>query len=74
MAGYLDVRERGFRWRFGMPRSIWFGLRFLGQNIPGITGERGLGTRCRTRRSWPLPSPLASSASQWANAKCRNSC
>jgi radical SAM superfamily enzyme YgiQ (UPF0313 family) len=37
---YDSFRENApcnFRWRFGMPRKISFGLRFLKQNIPGLT-------------------------------------
>ena len=33
---FRENAPRDFRWRFGMPRHISFGLRFLGQNIPGI--------------------------------------
>ena len=33
---FRENAPRGFRWRFGMPRRISFGLRFLRQNIPGI--------------------------------------
>ncbi len=31
------MHPRNFRWRFGMPRKISFGLRFLKQNLPGLT-------------------------------------
>src|SRR5262244_1291162 len=34
---FRENAPRGFRWRFGMPRNISFGLRFLRQNIPGLT-------------------------------------
>src|SRR5262249_38033545 len=34
---FRENAPRGFRWRFGMPRRISFGLRFLQQNVPGIT-------------------------------------
>src|SRR5262249_9513129 len=34
---FRENAPRGFRWRFGMPRHISFGLRFLRQNIPDIT-------------------------------------
>lgn len=34
---FRENAPRDFRWRFGMPRRISFGLRFLRQNIPGIT-------------------------------------
>jgi radical SAM superfamily enzyme YgiQ (UPF0313 family) len=34
---FRENAPRGFRWRFGMPRRISFGLRFLRQNIPGIS-------------------------------------
>jgi hypothetical protein len=34
---FRENAPRNFRWRFGMPRRISFGLRFLRQNIPGIT-------------------------------------
>jgi radical SAM superfamily enzyme YgiQ (UPF0313 family) len=33
---FRENAPRNFRWRFGMPRRISFGLRFLRQNIPGI--------------------------------------
>ena len=33
---FRENAPRGFRWRFGMPRRISFGLRFLRQNLPGI--------------------------------------
>ncbi len=33
---FRENAPRDFRWRFGMPRRISFGLRFLRQNIPGI--------------------------------------
>ena len=33
---FRENAPRGFRWRFGMPRRISFGLRFLRQNIPCI--------------------------------------
>jgi Radical SAM superfamily len=34
---FRENAPRHFRWRFGMPRTISFGLRFLRQNIPGLT-------------------------------------
>ena len=34
---FRENAPRNFRWRFGMPRRISFGLRFLHQNIPGIS-------------------------------------
>jgi len=34
---FRENAPRNFRWRFGMPRRISFGLRFLRQNIPGIS-------------------------------------
>ncbi len=34
---FRENAPRDFRWRFGMPRRISFGLRFLRQNIPDIT-------------------------------------
>ena len=34
---FRENAPRDFRWRFGMPRRISFGLRFLRQNIPGIS-------------------------------------
>ena len=34
---FRENAPRDFRWRFGMPRRISFGLRFLRQNVPGIT-------------------------------------
>ena len=34
---FRENAPRNFRWRFGMPRKISFGLRFLRQNIPGIS-------------------------------------
>lgn len=34
---FRENAPRGFRWRFGMPRRISFGLRFLRQNVPGIS-------------------------------------
>jgi hypothetical protein len=34
---FRENAPRNFRWRFGMPRKISFGLRFLKQNIPGLT-------------------------------------
>ena len=33
---FRENAPRNFRWRFGMPRRISFGLRFLRQNMPGI--------------------------------------
>jgi len=34
---FRENAPRHFRWRFGMPRNISFGLRFLRQNLPGLT-------------------------------------
>jgi pyruvate-formate lyase-activating enzyme len=34
---FRENAPRDFRWRFGMPRRISFGLRFLRQNVPGIS-------------------------------------
>jgi radical SAM superfamily enzyme YgiQ (UPF0313 family) len=34
---FRENAPRHFRWRFGMPRRISFGLRFLRQNVPGIS-------------------------------------
>ena len=34
---YRENAPRDFRWRFSMPRRISFGLRFLRQNVPGIS-------------------------------------
>jgi hypothetical protein len=34
---FRENAPHGFRWRFGMPRRISFGLRFLCQNVPGIS-------------------------------------
>ena len=34
---FRENAPRNFRWRFGMPRKISFGLRFLKQNLPGLT-------------------------------------
>jgi len=34
---FRENAPRDFRWRFGMPRRISFGLRFLCQNVPGIS-------------------------------------
>jgi pyruvate-formate lyase-activating enzyme len=34
---FRENAPRNFRWRFGMPRQISFGLRFLRQNVPGIS-------------------------------------
>ena len=34
---FRENAPRDFRWRFGMPRNISFGLRFLRQNIPDLT-------------------------------------
>jgi len=34
---FRENAPRNFRWRFGMPRRISFGLRFLRQNIPGVS-------------------------------------
>src|SRR3974377_33480 len=34
---FRENAPRNCRWRFGMPRRISFGRRFLRQNIPGIT-------------------------------------
>lgn len=34
---FRENAPRNFRWRFGMPRRISFGLRFLRQNIPEIS-------------------------------------
>jgi organic radical activating enzyme len=34
---FRENAPRDFRWRFGMPRKISFGLRFLRQNIPALT-------------------------------------
>ena len=34
---FRENAPRDFRWRFGMPRTISFGLRFLRQNVPGIS-------------------------------------
>ncbi|MGC2247444.1 MAG: radical SAM protein [Terriglobales bacterium] len=33
---FRENAPRNFRWRFGMPRTISFGLRFLRQNLPHI--------------------------------------
>jgi radical SAM superfamily enzyme YgiQ (UPF0313 family) len=33
---FRENAPRDFRWRFGMPRTISFGLRFLRQNIPNL--------------------------------------
>jgi radical SAM superfamily enzyme YgiQ (UPF0313 family) len=33
---FRENAPRNFRWRFGMPRTISFGLRFLRQNLPGL--------------------------------------
>ncbi len=33
---FRENAPEGFKWRFGMPRRISFGLRFLRQNVPGI--------------------------------------
>ncbi len=32
----MIIFARNFRWRFGMPRTISFGLRFLRQNLPDL--------------------------------------
>ena len=34
---FRENAPRDFRWRFGMPRTISFGLRFLRQNVPGMS-------------------------------------
>jgi len=34
---FRENAPRNFRWRFGMPRNISFGLRFLRQNVPHIS-------------------------------------
>jgi radical SAM superfamily enzyme YgiQ (UPF0313 family) len=34
---FRENAPRNFRWRFGMPRRISFGLRFLRQNVPGVS-------------------------------------
>jgi radical SAM superfamily enzyme YgiQ (UPF0313 family) len=34
---FRENAPRNFRWRFGMPRNISFGLRFLRQNVPQLT-------------------------------------
>ena len=34
---FRENAPRNFRWRFGMPRNISFGLRFLRQNVPDIS-------------------------------------
>ena len=34
---FRENATRNFRWRFGMPRNISFGLRFLRQNVPDLT-------------------------------------
>src|SRR5271167_2330248 len=34
---FRENAPRNFRWRFAMPRKISFGLRFLKQNLPGLT-------------------------------------
>jgi len=34
---FRENAPRNFRWRFGMPRAISFGLRFLRQNLPDLT-------------------------------------
>jgi len=34
---FRENAPQNFRWRFGMPRRISFGLRFLRQNLPGIS-------------------------------------
>jgi hypothetical protein len=34
---FRENAPRNFRWRFGMPRRISFGLRFLRQNIPAVS-------------------------------------
>ena len=33
---FRENAPRNFRWRFGMPRNISFGLRFLRQNVPDL--------------------------------------
>lgn len=33
---FRENAPRDFRWRFGMPRTISFGLRFLRQNLPDV--------------------------------------
>jgi radical SAM superfamily enzyme YgiQ (UPF0313 family) len=33
---FRENAPRNFRWRFGMPRTISFGLRFLRQNLPQV--------------------------------------
>jgi radical SAM superfamily enzyme YgiQ (UPF0313 family) len=33
---FRENAPQNFRWRFGMPRTISFGLRFLRQNLPGL--------------------------------------
>jgi radical SAM superfamily enzyme YgiQ (UPF0313 family) len=33
---FRENAPRNFRWRFGMPRTISFGLRFLRQNLPDL--------------------------------------
>ena len=33
---FRENAPRNFRWRFGMPRTISFGLRFLRQNLPDV--------------------------------------
>ena len=34
---FRENAPHNFRWRFGMPRKNSFGLRFLKQNLPGLT-------------------------------------
>ncbi len=34
---FRENAPRNFRWRFGMPRTISFGLRFLRQNLPDVS-------------------------------------
>ena len=33
---FRENAPRNFRWRFGMPRTICFGLRFLHQHLPDL--------------------------------------
>jgi hypothetical protein len=52
---FRENAPRNFRWRFGMPRKISFGLRFLKQILPRLT-NRGvshqIGVFRTLKRGW----------------------
>jgi hypothetical protein len=63
---YRENAPRDCRWRFGMPRRFSFGLRFLRQNVPGVSIRGPSSIPSTSSRTTPTALPAFSKLSSSA--------